>query len=378
MTTTTGSGNGSSAAPSNTTKSKNIVLCFDGTGNQIRAGGNTNVVKIFRALENQDGEQLMYYDPGVGTFSSPKVWSPLGRWFSKMLGNAFGLGVKTNLTEAYTFLMNNWAPGDKIFIFGFSRGAFNARALAGLLYTIGIPRRSSENLVQYALELYARGEGQGDVDAGEFRQTVCRAVQQDAPAISEMYSVPVEYIGLWDTVNAPGIFRRELTFPNSDSLQNVLRGRHAVSLDEYRRPFRESLVTNPNIQEAWFAGIHSDVGGGFEEGGLGAISLMWVLQGAKEAGIILRRTEKLRKLPTVQASNAEGDVHKNDWTWVLATYRSRRPAGSAKVHDSVRVRRESEKFRDYGKYLVDQEYIADDWTDCAWVRTEIDSVDAQS
>ncbi|MCX5045509.1 DUF2235 domain-containing protein [Aldersonia sp. NBC_00410] len=353
-------------------KSKNIVLCFDGTDNQIKAHGNTNVVKIFRALENQDGEQLMYYDPGVGTFSSPKAWSPMGRWASKMLGKAFGLGVKTNLAEAYTFLMNNWEPGDRIFIFGFSRGAFNARALAGLLDAIGIPRRSSENLVQYAIDLYARPDDDWKnklADASEFRSTICRAAHLGTTG-DPMYSVPVEYIGLWDTVNAPGVFRRELSFPKSNSLDSVLAGRHAVSIDEKRRPFKVSLVTNPHIEEAWFAGVHSDVGGGFEAKGLGDISLMWVLQGAVNAGIILRRTVSLRQLPEVEATFAVAEIHQNDKVWALAINTPRHPGPSAKVHASVGARRESDKYRDYGKNVVNTAYIADDWTDSAWARVD--------
>ncbi len=367
-----GSANGSPMAPATATRTfKNIVLCFDGTDNQIRAYRNTNVVKIFRALENQDGEQLMYYDPGVGTFASTRVWSPPGRWASKMLGRAFGLGLKTNLAEAYTFLMNNWEPGDKIFIFGFSRGAFNARALAGLLNKIGIPRRSSENLIQYAIDLYARRNwtDEAEDNAHEFRRTVCRAVKPDAGE-SERYCVPIEYLGLWDTVNAPGIFRRKLSFPHSDSLGNVLAGRHAVSLDENRRPFKESLVTNAAIEEAWFAGIHSDVGGGFAERKLGDISLLWVLQGARGAGIVMRRTADLRELPEVDSSYAEGVLNKNDKLWALITYRTRRPAPSAKVHASVSVRRNSEAYHSYGGHLVNPSWVATDWADSAWTRAE--------
>ncbi|MGU3434134.1 T6SS phospholipase effector Tle1-like catalytic domain-containing protein [Actinomycetes bacterium M1A6_2h] len=372
-----------------TTASKNLVICLDGTSNEIRARGNTNVVRILQALsenyvadhspdclfpdsDHRDTapcprfrpQQLLYYDPGVGTFSSPSVWTPFGRWMSRMAGQAFGLGMKTNLTEAYTFLMNNWNPGDRIYIFGFSRGAFTARALAGLLHVIGIPRRSSENLVQYAITAYARRTEKwspDDYDSAEnFRRTVCRVVVGDSAERvdplagatgASKFSVPVEYLGLWDTVSAPGIFRREMLFPCADSLENVLSGRHAVALDERRRPFAPRTVVprpgarlpfprNPGIEESWFSGIHSDIGGSKPRNtGLGDITLMWVLAGAVERNIVLRQRAEDRGLPVLNRAMASQPCNANGRIWKLAGSRTRRPqVGVDRLHASVRDR----------------------------------------
>ncbi|TQF66469.1 DUF2235 domain-containing protein [Rhodococcus spelaei] len=334
---------------------KRIVVCFDGTGNQIRATRNTNVIRLFRALENTAGEQILFYDPGVGTLSAAGAHTRIGRWYSRMLGLAFGLGLKTNLADAYTFLMNHWEPGDQIFIFGFSRGAYTARALAGLLHLIGIPRQASDNLVEYAIATYARRHKWTDADraeAAEFSSTLCRAVDGS-------FSIPVHYLGVWDTVSAPGIFRRDLSFPNTHHLSNVLAGRHAISIDEKRRPYRQDPVRNPRIEEAWFAGVHSDVGGGFEEHELSDISLMWVLDGARTHGVQLRRTEELRELPTLEPADATARVHPTGWIWSLLIWRHRRPAPGVNVHASVRLRREHDP--SYGSRLQDPNWVDEGW-----------------
>ncbi|MGW5072390.1 DUF2235 domain-containing protein [Rhodococcus sp. NPDC004095] len=340
---------------------KNIVICLDGTGNRIRASGNTNVIRLFRALENTAGRQIVYYDPGVGTFSSAGAWTAIGRWWSRMLGLAFGVGVKTNLAEAYTFLMNHWEPGDRIYLFGFSRGAFTARALAGMLHRIGIPRPSSENLVQYAIAAYSRRRAwtvDDREEAKEFSSTVCRAVDG---AGKGRFSVPVHYLGVWDTVSAPGIFRRALRFESTRRLKNVRAGRHAVSLEEKRRPYRLYRVDNPRIDEVWFSGVHSDVGGGFsDDHRLADISLMWMLDGAYRHGLLLRERHELRELPTVTAGDAVGKVHRMSWLWAFVGRGSRKPGPGARVHDSVRLRREE---RPDEKCVRLQEPV---WVDPGW------------
>lgn len=342
-------------AVAKTPAAKNIVICLDGTGNQIRAGRNTNVLRLFRALENTTGLQKVYYDPGVGTFSSAGAWTRVGRWWSRMLGLAFGVGTKTNLAEAYTYLMNHWEPGDRIYLFGFSRGAHSARALAGMLHLIGIPRPSSENLVQYAIGTYARRHEWTDDDrkeAAEFSSTVCRAVDGG-------FSVPVQYLGVWDTVSAPGIFRRDLLFEDTGRLESVLAGRHAISIDEKRRPFREYPVSNPRIEEAWFAGVHSDVGGGFPEHELADISLRWVLDDAVTHGLLLREREELRDLPTPDTHSATVKVHTMSRIWDLVIPRPRKPARGVRVHASVRTRREAQPT--YGPRLHDPVWVDENW-----------------
>lgn len=121
-------------------EAKNIIICLDGTGNQY--GENlSNVVKLFRMLEQDPGKQISYYDPGLGTLGDPAYKTIVTRTINKVLGLAFGRGLMKNIIEAYTFLMDNYQDGDKVFIFGFSRGAYPARALATFIRDCGFIRK---------------------------------------------------------------------------------------------------------------------------------------------------------------------------------------------------------------------------------------------
>ena len=320
---------------------KNIVLCFDGTGNVVRATGNTNVLMLFKRLAYDPEAQLTYYDPGVGTFSSGGAWTPVAQWISRTMGQAFGSGMRENLEQAYTFLINNWNPGDKIYIFGFSRGAYTARAVAGLLRTVGVMRPGADNLVRYAVANYARRSSKWQrnewMQSGQFGSLMSRRVDGKV-------TVPVEYLGIWDTVKAPGLLRRSMTWPWTRQLPNVKAGRHAVSIDEKRRPYREYLVdtekAGDRIEEVWFAGVHSDVGGSYmDPPSLGDISLNWIAQGARDAGVIF---DDDPPWPALTPGHATGPVHKMSWTWALAIYRRRPIPAGAKVHASVRARVEKE------------------------------------
>lgn len=336
-----------------------IVICFDGTGGDVRAHGNTNVVQLFRRLHNEPNQQLTYYDPGVGTFSAAGAWSTPAQKFSRFLGSAFGAGMRTNLEEAYTFLINHWRPGDEIFVFGFSRGAYCARALTGLLQLIGIIRPGSENLVRYAISNYARRKPKWSKDDWiQAKQFASIASQQ----VDGHYWVPVAYLGVWDTVKAPGILRRSMEWPYTRTLPNVAAGRHAVSIDERRRPFREYLVdpSQPAIEEVWFAGVHSDIGGGYlDEPRLGDIALKWITDGALAAGLLVRPD---RPFATVTKANATGIIHlKMAWYWSLLTFRRRPVPATAKIHASVRERIHSDAT--YGKDRLP----LDNWAEPGWL-----------
>lgn len=133
---------------------KNIILCLDGTANEY-GKHKTNVVHLFEAAA-RDVEQTAYYDPGVGTFSS--IGIPFAQPVGVLLGKAFGLGLRQNLAEAYSYLMDHYESGDRVFVFGFSRGAFTARALAGMLHKCGLLEKGSGNLVPYAVKIYNQKE----------------------------------------------------------------------------------------------------------------------------------------------------------------------------------------------------------------------------
>lgn len=325
---------------------KNIVLCLDGTGNEVKAKGRSNVLKLFEVLDLSDpARQVAYYDPGVGTFAAPSAWSAPARGLSRLGGMVFGNGMRQNLGEAYTYLMNTWEPDDQVFMFGFSRGSFTARALAGMVHRIGLLRPGSENMVPYAVSVYARrrnensdlsrDEGWNRMDA--FASALSRPVRQRS------LSLPVRFLGLFDTVKAASVFGRDLKWPYTRSLPNVAEVWHAVSIDEKRRPYREYLVEPktgkpPALRETWFAGVHSDVGGAFPDGvELGRITLRWMIDGAGAAGLILR-PRKVAARANLQPGDAFAPIHRMGALWALATYRRRPLPPGCQVHASVRDR----------------------------------------
>ncbi|QVI19325.1 DUF2235 domain-containing protein [Nocardia tengchongensis] len=342
---------------------KNIVICLDGTGNQLRATGSTNVVRLFEMLDlSNPAEQIAFYDPGVGTFSARGAWSPPARWLSRMLGLAVGSGLRSNLAEAYTYLIEHWRPGDRVYVFGFSRGAYTARALAGLLHEPGLLRPGSQNLVQYVVSAYTRKA----TNWPELRR-YARAFCSKTP--DGEFSIPIEYLGVWDTVKAAGLFRWDLHWPFTRQIPNVARVRHAVSIDEKRRPYEQYLVIpkgqRPVLDEAWFAGVHSDVGGTFEDDPrLAEIALKWITDGAIEAGILLK-AHSYQDICTLSVEHANGRVHRMGWIWALLTYRHRRIPADARVHASVRDRCEADA--NYGKRIPREVR----WEDEQWTKPHL-------
>jgi uncharacterized protein (DUF2235 family) len=320
---------------------KNIVICFDGTGNQIRANDSTSVVRLYSMLDLADSEQQIgYYDPGVGTMGSSRSWTPWGQAVTKVLGLGFGLGLRENLGEAYTFLMGQYEEGDRIYVFGFSRGAYTARALCGMLLKLGLLRNGSQNLVPYAVNLFTSRDPDW-ARLGQFGSSLSR---RDAEGRMRLR---VHYLGIWDTVKAAGLLRGGLKWPDTRQLPNVSKIRHAVSIDEKRRPFQEYLVwpvKNParnaparELDEVWFAGVHSDVGGTFEDHELADIALKWMAEDAMAWGLRLRKDvyeDQLRVTPEY----AHGRVHSMGRGWALLGYRRRTVPEGARIHASVQRR----------------------------------------
>ncbi|MEW2399376.1 DUF2235 domain-containing protein [Streptomyces sp. NPDC046862] len=322
---------------------RNLVICLDGTGNQLKAKGNTNVVRLFEMLDLSDPErQIAYYDPGVGTFSAAAAWTPVSRALSKLFGLAFGSGLKTNLAEAYTYLMRHYEPGDRIHVFGFSRGAYTARALVGMLRAVGLMRPGMENLVPYAVSVYAKNKDWAQDDWDQLHRFT-RAFCQSTDGRS---AIPVEYLGIWDSVKAAGILRWNLHWLYTRRIPNVRRVRHAVSIDEKRRPYREYLVTSgdterpvpDSVEQVWFAGVHSDVGGTFEDDPrLATIALKWVVDGALDADLLLKPGAYAHELG-LAPEYAFGRKHRPGGVWALLTFRRRHLPLDAHVHASVGAR----------------------------------------
>lgn len=275
---------------------KRIVLACDGTWKRADAAHPTNVVKLAQAAlpRGRDGvEQVVVYLDGLGVGRGA---GRLASLLDQALGGAFGAGMEELLAEAYRMLVFNHARGDEIFLFGFSRGAFMARSLAGLIRTAGIVERRALSALPEAMNLYRRrGSGAHPSDA-------------TAEAFRAKYSggrVPdIRYLGVWDTVGAlgvPGRLRalafanRGLRFHDTALSGRVRAARHAVAIDERRNSFEPTLWDNlaelnaaaegEPYRQRWFLGDHGSVGGGYAVTALSDDAALWVIEGAVEAGL---------------------------------------------------------------------------------------------
>jgi uncharacterized protein (DUF2235 family) len=257
---------------------KNIVICCDGTGNKF-GEQNSNVVKLYKALIRDPG-QVTYYHPGVGTMGSRNALTRIGNWWTRILGLAFGYGISDNLADAYQFLMRTFSPGDNVYIFGFSRGAYTARALCGMLHIVGLMTAGNEGLIPYAIRMIKEKRIDFGV-ARDFKKTFSRECKP-------------HFVGVWDTVSSVGWIYDAVRFPFTRATKNpdFQIVRHALSTDERRAFFRENSFGVPygpqqDVREVWFAGVHSDVGGSYpeSESQLSKIALRWMLCEAEQAGL---------------------------------------------------------------------------------------------
>lgn len=293
--------------------SKNIVLLLDGTSNQI-SQDRTNVLRLYQILK-KDENQLVYYDPGVGTFGGDGSWFRTANKAREIWGLATGMGLDRNVKEAYRFLVDNYNAGktsstdeigvrDRIMIFGFSRGAYTARVLAGFIHAVGMIEAHNLNLLDYAYRAYKSIDEKDDHEARSFREVRLfeRTLGTDRP--------PIRLLGLFDTVASLiergryGIQLKSHAFTSRNrSVQSVL---HAVAIDERRtmfqpklweteqefwgNPFNGAASVPQDVKEVWFAGGHGDIGGGYPENrsGLAKVPLAWMIREAKERGVLFR------------------------------------------------------------------------------------------
>ena len=281
---------------------KRLVICCDGTWQRIYRGELTNVALTARAVsprDNKDIAQIVYYDAGVGaSVSGLNLWNGMT-----------GDDLDTNLLDAYLFINLNYEPGDQLYLFGFSRGAYTVRSLAGMLRKCGVLRREHVDKAGQALDLYRDHDVAADsVIAHRFRAAHAIAW----PVLTDKNSPPehdlrIRFVGVWDTVGALGIPRllpfslgvnKRYAFHDTALSRSVEYARHAVAIDEKRRAFTPALWNNvarfnPPMQkrrvlQAWFPGDHGAVGGGPSRG-LSNCALLWVLEGAEDAGLVLSR-----------------------------------------------------------------------------------------
>lgn len=311
---------------------KRIAIFCDGTWNRHDAVNPTNVVRMAQAVKHtaDDGrKQQVFYVLGVGAGRGSNA---VARWLDRFAGGAMGWGLIENIEDAYRALVFCYEPGDEIFIFGFSRGAYTARSLAGLLRSCGIPPRENVGRIGEAIRRYrSRSKDTKPDDPASFAwrrdfapytatsQLEWNWRQKTNPGLC--VNLTIKYLGVWDTVGALGVpgywaaaplFNKRHQFHDADLSRTVLSARHAVAIDEQRRTFAPALWSDkldrmnrtalevdeetsldpatradwPYRQE-WFPGDHGSVGGGGDRLGLSAFAFDWVAEGAQKAELCM-------------------------------------------------------------------------------------------
>ncbi len=266
---------------------KKIIICCDGTWNSPDQEKDnlpipTNVVKLVRAiapLDKQDVSQIVFYDQGVGTTGGP---------VDKLVGGATGMGISRNILDCYRFLANNYQKNDEIYCFGFSRGAFTARSLAGLVSEFGLLSKfdldklpSVYKLSRVRPEKRQRHKLYAEVDALRANSRKPR----------------LKFMGVWDTVGALGaptpflgwITRKLWVGFHDTRLANIDYAYHALAIDERRKPFKPSIWSHVGdsleMKQVWFSGAHSNIGGGYPDAGLSDVAFNWMVKMAVQRGL---------------------------------------------------------------------------------------------
>ena len=280
-----------------------LVVCFDGTWDTPATNPTdpqsveSNVVRFYESVPAgtaPDGVlQKKWYDTGVGT-----------DWYDRIRGGAFGFGLDQKIQEGYQFLVENYpdpAPeAFEIFVLGFSRGAYTARSLVGLIRNVGLLTPDNIHRLDDAYALYRRRDASADApEAQAFRQRYSRAVE-------------IKFLGVWDTVGALGIpvsalqwlDSGEYAFHDTELSGIVKNAAHALAIDEHRVDYQATLwkrvlKEGQSVEQRWFIGAHADIGGGYESRLLSDITLQWMQQKAQAAGLAITPAE----MPAVAAQN---------------------------------------------------------------------------
>lgn len=313
--------------------SKNIVFCADGTWNHphnkvMVSDGDTNVYKLYKALA-VTSKQITAYDDGVGANLMP---------VEHLFGGAFGFGLFQKIKDGYTAVSHVYEKGDRVFLFGFSRGAYTARSLAGMIAISGLPCANfDQDCVETAFQAYR------DKDARPaLLEKLKTKYQMDSDA-------PIAMLGVWDTVGTLGIPAALFQVPDPlygflDTSLNkkVLAAYHAVAIDERRGEFPPTLWTNAPapgqiMEQVWFTGVHCDVGGGYDECGLSDITLSWMLNKAKLQGLETIDTAAARYTCPCDAKHSIDMVHES-WNVLWGFPKRREVPSNATIANSVALR----------------------------------------
>lgn len=278
---------------------KRLAIFLDGTWNSVNSNTNVWRMRALCASKSNDGKpQLVYYEIGVNGF----------------LGGVFGQGLDENIRLAYEWLVENYNDGDEIFIFGFSRGAFTARALAGLVAIDGILKAGSPIGVSELFERYRKGNEETIWKLKEIEESgdTSKLTEQERWLLKYSQPANVKVVGVWDTVgsvgvlagNIPGISRSQFDYLQTGLRVHILNGYHALAIDEHRPDFAPTIwdvhhPKDPNaviakprplsgVEQRWFVGAHANVGGGYETDLLNQAPLRWMMKKAESHGLSFR------------------------------------------------------------------------------------------
>lgn len=294
---------------------KKLVVCCDGTGNEV-SENISNVLKFYRALrktDKTDPQQIVFYDPGVGTLARPDPWTKFYQDANAVLGLVTGRGLDDNVLNAYKFLIRNFEDNDEIYLFGFSRGAYTVRVLAAFIHKVGLLFPQQENLADAALNAYKQSTeiSRNSETADDTPISIDDRAAQFARIVSVRWPT-IKFVGVWDTVASVIVPRPYRYFtlalqelPHTRRNPSVHIFRHAIAIDERRRMFRLHSWDEPqththnrfsgsvknketqDIKQVWFSGVHADIGGGYPEAesSLSKYPLLWMIEEATAHGL---------------------------------------------------------------------------------------------
>ncbi|KAJ7627789.1 hypothetical protein DFH06DRAFT_1272916 [Mycena polygramma] len=301
---------------------RNLILSIDGTSNQY-GDKNTNVIELYARIIKDD-TQLAYYNSGIGTYARPS-WRSIHYWkqvFYNYLDLAIAWNFEKVVIAGYRWLSNHYQPGDKIFLFGFSRGAYQIRTLAAMVTKVGLILPGNEEQIPFAYELYAdlRSHGQKGYDVEKsarfFKNTFCRE------------DTKIHFVGAWDSVSSVGVVR-DKSLPGTDIFNdNICYFRHALALDERRVKFLPEYIcggasyeeqiapgVEPRVKEVWFAGCHSDIGGGLRVNDKldnSAVPVLWMGNEALRASLRIKASTVEWKWEELETSRPTESL---TWLW---------------------------------------------------------------
>lgn len=318
---------------------KRIVVCADGTWNRPEKNPKkdfpTNVLKLARAIKPVGSDQTpqqVFYDWGIGSYHD------------SLIGGATGRGINKNIMDDYRYIVQNYSPGDEIYLFGFSRGAYTIRCLCGLINNCGIIKRKDAKEIQKAFNFYKTGGSAKKPNGPKSREFRARYSHSES-------SRQVKFVGVWDTVGAMGIpisflglFDKKDEFYDTKIGTNVIIARHAMAIDELREDFEPTTWT-PNgemdLQQVWFAGAHSNIGGSYKPDKDGSLAsdyaLAWMIKEAHQAGLAVEPhiKQRLTQNPTTKLTESRSK-------WYKLKAKNFRPIdhkkGPVLIHESVKQR----------------------------------------